>query len=71
MGDELGGADIRRQRVVLGHVAEPLAQDRPVGGRVDAEHGHPTGRRREQPEQDLDQRGLAGAVRPDQPDDPV
>ena len=70
MDDELGGRDVGRQAVVLGHVADALADRGALGGDVEAEHARPCPTvAGEQPEQDLDQRRLAGAVGADQPDD--
>ena len=63
--------DVGRQAVVLGHVADALADGGAVGRDVEAEHASPLpDGRREQAEQDLDQRRLAGAVRADEADDP-
>ena len=70
MGDEVGGADVRRQAVVLGHVADELAQHHALAAHVEAEQGGVAAGRRQQAEQDLDQRALAGAVGADQADDP-
>ena len=70
VGDELGGGQVGRQAVVLGHVADPgadLPRRRPSGRGRAPGPGRSVGG--EQPEQDLDQGGLAGAVRADQPDD--
>ena len=69
VGHELGRRHVGRQAVVLGHVADELADLGAVPGHVQVEHdGRPAGRR-DEAEQDLDQRRLAGAVRADQADD--
>ena len=67
--DELGGADLEREAVVLGHVAESAVGSRARCAATSRSNiaAEPDGRR-EQAEQDLDQRALAGAVRPDEPD---
>src|SRR5688500_17244763 len=70
MGDEIGRGRIRRERVVLGHVADELADLRPVRPHVQVEDGGGAAGRLDQPQQDLEQRALARAVRADQPDDP-
>src|SRR5215472_6007110 len=69
VGDELGPGDVGRQAVVLGHVPGERPDPLPAGGDVVAEHDRPAAGRREQAEQDLDQRRLAGPVRADQPGD--
>ena len=68
--DELGGGHVRRQAVVLGHVADALADGRPVRGDVVAEDGGRARGRGEQAQQDLQERGLARAVGTDEPRDP-
>ncbi len=68
---EVAGGHVRRQAVVLGHVADRRADRRTVAGDVVAEHRRRPAGRGDQPEQDLDQRGLAGAVGADQAGDPV
>src|SRR6266536_1351845 len=67
--DELGGDQVRRQAVVLGHVADPGPHRVPLRYRIQPEYPYPAGRGRDESEQHLDERGLAGAVRPDQTDD--
>src|SRR6516162_11128463 len=69
VGDELGPGDVGRQAVVLGHVPGERPDPLPAGRDVVAEHDRPAAGRREQAEQDLDQRRLAGPVRTDQPGD--
>ena len=64
--DQVAGRHVGRQAVVLGHVADQGADRAAVGGDVVAEHARAAAGRRHQAEQDLDQGGLAGAVRPDQ-----
>lgn len=62
MDDELGGRDVRRQTVVLGHVPDALADGGALGGDVEAEHLGPAFRGGGQTQQDLDHGGLAGSV---------
>src|SRR5215470_7889042 len=69
VGDELGRGHIGREAVVLGHVAEQGPDRLAAGLAVTAEHLGPALGRRDEPEQDLDQRGLARAVGADQPGD--
>ena len=69
VGDELGGGDVRRQAVVLGHVAGQRPDPLPVLAAVGAEHAGLPARGRQQAEQDLDQGGLARAVGADQAGD--
>ena len=66
---ELGGADVEREAVVLGHVADVPADLEPLGDDVEVEHLRRAGGGLEQAEQDADQGALAGAVRPHQADD--
>ncbi len=68
VSDELGGADLERKAVVLRHVPDQLPDGEPVRGNVETEHLRPSGRGLDQPEEDLDQRALAGAVRADEAD---
>ena len=68
VADELGGADVRRKAVVLGHVADELADPGTIGRRVEIEDGGLALGRLEQAEEDLDQRALAGAVGADEAD---
>src|SRR6185437_5825618 len=70
VGHELGAGDVGRQAVVLGHVAGEGADPFRVYRGVAAEHARPAVGGRDQAQQDLDQCGLAGAVRADQPRDP-
>ena len=69
VGHELGGAHVGGQAVVLGRVAHQLADAGGMVGDVVPEHEGRARGGRQQPEQDADERRLAGAVRPDQPDD--
>ena len=64
--DQLGGGDVGRQAVVLGHVAHQLADPLPLGGDVQVEHPRAARGGRQEAEQDLDQRRLAGPVGADQ-----
>ena len=66
---ELGGRHVGRQAVVLGHVAHPLADRRTLGRHVEVQDRGRAGGRRQQAEHHLDQRGLARAVRADEPHD--
>ena len=70
VGDEVGGRGVGRQAVVLGHVADELADRRALGAHVEAHDRRVARRRLEEPEQDLDERALAGAVGADEADDP-
>ena len=54
---------------MLGHVADELADGRALGPHVEVHHRRVAGGRRQQPEQDLDERALARAVRADEADD--
>ncbi len=54
---------------MLGHVADQLADARALGGGVQVEDACLALGRRQQAEQDLDQRALAGAVGADEADD--
>ena len=65
--DELGRAHLRRQAVVLGHVASERPDLAGRRRRSPARARSPCRWSAEQPEQDLDQRGLPSAVRADQP----
>jgi hypothetical protein len=67
--DELGRGHVRRQAVVFGHESDALPDPQALARDVEPQHGRGAGRRRQQPEQDLDERRLAGAVGSDQPDD--
>ncbi len=69
VGDDVGRRHVRRQAVVLGHVADELADRDPVRRDVEVEDQRRAARRRDEPEQDLQERALARAVRPDEPDD--
>jgi hypothetical protein len=69
VGDELGGGDIRRQAVVLRHVAGQRPDPLAIALAVAAQHHRLPAGRLEQPEQDLDQGRLACAVGADQPGD--
>ena len=64
--DEVAGADVRRQAVVLGQVAHRGPDGLALGGDVVPEHLRPAARRRDQAEQDLQKRRLARAVGADQ-----
>jgi hypothetical protein len=55
---------------VLRHVADALADVGAAGRDVEVEYGGAARRRLDEPEQDLDQRGLPGTVRADEADDP-
>ena len=69
MRDDVGRRGVRRQAVVLGHVADVLADVGALGPDVEVEDRRRSARRVDEPEQDLDQRALAGAVRADEADD--
>jgi hypothetical protein len=69
--DEVAGRHVGGQAVVLRHVADQRPDRGPVGLHVVAEHGRRTAGGVDQPEQDLDERGLPGAVRSDQPGHPA
>ncbi len=62
MHHELGGRDVRRQAVVLGHIADPLADGGTVLGHVQAEDVRAPFGGRGQAEKDLDQGGFSGTV---------
>ena len=62
--------DVGRKAVVLGHVADELPDRRALRAHVEAHDRRVAGRRLEEPEQDLDERALAGAIGADQADDP-
>ncbi len=70
VGDEVGRGRVRRQAVVLGHVADELADRRALRAHVEVHHRRLARGRFEQPEQDLDERALAGPVGADETDDP-
>ncbi len=69
VGHELGGAHVWRQAIVLGHVADDLADLARLGDRVQTGDGRLARSRRDEPEQDLDEGALAGAVGADEADD--
>jgi hypothetical protein len=54
---------------VLGHVAHDLANSAGLGDRVHSEDGRPARGRRDETQEDLEERALAGAVGTDEPDD--
>ena len=66
---QLGGGHVGGEAVVLGHVADPSADLLPGRRDVQAQDLRRAGGRGEQAEQDLDERGLPGAVGADQPRD--
>ncbi len=68
VGHELRGRDVGRQDVVLGHVADLLADPRPFPHDVETEDRRRAVRGPKEPEQDPQERALAGPVRPDEPD---
>ena len=70
LGHELGRADVRRERRMLGHVAHVAPEPGPLRPRHVAHDLDPAAGRRQQAEEDLDERALAGAVGPDQAHDP-
>ena len=67
VGHELRGREVGRQAVVFGHVAGELADGGPFRGHVAVQHARAPGGGRRQPQQDLDERALARAIRPHQP----
>ncbi len=71
VGDEVGGADVRRQAVVLRHVPHPLPDLAPMGRGVHAQHRGASRGRPDQAEQHLQQGRLPRAVGADQPHDPA
>ena len=66
--DERHGVHARDVRVVLRHVADAGANLERRLRHVEAEHRHLALVGLDEPEQALDHRALAGAVRPEQPD---
>ena len=70
VADEVGRRGVRREAVVFGHVADELADGGALRPDVEVHHGRVARRRRQQPEEDLDERALACAVGADEPDDP-
>ena len=68
--DEIGRGQLRRQIVVLGRVADARSQLEPGRRRILAEHGQLAGVPGAEPEEDGDERRLAGAVRAEQAGDP-
>ena len=70
MRHEIRCGHVRRQAVVLRHVADELTNPDPLPRDVEVEERRTTGRCVDQTEEDLEQRALAGAVRSDEPDDP-
>ncbi len=69
MRDEIGRRCVGRQAIVLGKVADELADVGPASPDVHVEDGRLARGRVDEPEEDLEERALAGAVRSDQPDD--
>jgi hypothetical protein len=70
VGDEFGGAHVGWEAVVLGHVADDLPDLPGLRHRVQPGDARSTGRWWNDPEQDLDEGALAGAIRADEADDP-
>jgi len=68
VGAELDRVEPRDVAVLLRHVTHPLPQLEGARGRVEPQHLDPAARGREQPEEDLEQRGLARAVGAEEPD---
>ena len=68
--DDLRRRDVRGKAVVLGHVADELADVGALRPDVEVEDRRLAARRIDQAEQDLEQGALAGAVRADEADDP-
>ena len=66
---EVAGRHVGRQAVVLGHVAHQRPDPAAVGDDVVTEHPSRSARGRGQPEEDLDQGRLAGAVGSDEAGD--
>src|ERR1035437_2830725 len=69
MRDELGRPDVRRQAIVLGHVADDLADRPSLCHGVQAQYLGAAAGWRKEPKEDLEKGALAGAVGSDQPDD--
>src|ERR1019366_2435348 len=69
VGHEVGGGHIYRKAVVLGEVADELADLERVGERVHAQNFEGTGGGGEEAEEDADEGGFAGAVGADEADD--
>ena len=59
------------EAVVLGHIADGPADERPFGADVVAEDPPLALGRGQEPEQDAEERALSGAVRPQEPDGPA
>ena len=70
MRHEVRRGDVGRQDVVLGHVPDLLTDPRAVASDVEVQHGGRAGGRGEEPEEDPEERALAGAVGTHEPDDP-
>ena len=70
VGHEIGGRRVGWQAVVLGHVADELADGRAVGPDVEVHDRRLARGRCQQAEEDLDERALAGPVGADETDDP-
>ncbi len=68
--DEVGRGELGGEIVMLGRVADACAHVDPGCGGVPAEHGHRALVARAQPEDERDERRLAGAVRSEQAGDP-
>ena len=64
---EVDRRDVPGDAVVLGRVAHQLAHLQRLPRDVEAQHRRRAARRLQQPQQDLQQRALAGPVRPHQP----
>ena len=71
VADDVGRRLVEGQAVVLGHVAEPRPHADRVGGDVHAADLDAALGRVGQAEQQPEQRGLAGAVRADEADEPA
>jgi hypothetical protein len=69
VGDEVRRADVRREAVVLGHIADDLPDGPSLADGIHAEDRGPAARRRQQAEEYLEKRALAGSVGPNQADD--
>ena len=67
--DEVGGRDVGRQAVVLGHVADALPDGHAVASHVQVEDPCRSPRGVEEAQEDLDERRLAGPVGAHQADD--
>ncbi len=68
VGDELRGAHVEREAVVLRHVADQPPDCRPLGDDVEVEHLRRPGGGLDEPEQDAEERALPCAVGADEPD---